>query len=294
MSGRSYEFIFRKRELLNIINKITLDIPYNKLLYKYENNNVIGYITFEKSIRDSSLKKYSSDIKWVKTTSEFIKSLNKNEFNFSDIKPRKTKKNEEKNEIIEKLAELAKEVKELKENNIQQQTIIKNQTQNIQININNINSFKSPSTDHMNNDDFFNFINAHGLNGITRFIEKLYFKNKTNYSLYIENDRYNTMYVYHDNKWLLTNRNNSIGEIFNTCSHTINSWFEDVSGQIEIEQDDENPIVIDYIDEDEIEETENKVIEKRDLLDNPNISLYNDVKLLIVNNSNKVKNLIKN
>ena len=317
--SRSYEFRTSDKNFMEILNNIFLINPYSRLIYNNQTPIIIGYITFKENIREAGLNKFSSKIVWNPKSSKELKKLNLNDFNFKNLKNSRIETIEKKEEELrekelklkekeEKLKEKEEELIKEKEKNEQKfekfeekieekfdekfekfKKEIKNKksSQNIQININ-LNSFKDPSTDHMKNRDFLNFINAHGLNGLSNFVQRLYFQNRDNLSVFIDHDKYNQMYVYHNNNWLLTNRIKSINEIFDTCSNKLNTWCEDVTGETEIGDED---IHIDYIDEDDIEETRTRVDEKRNLLAENNKEKQNEIKLLIVNNSSKVKNL---
>lgn len=294
---RSFEFKTKTKNFIEIINKISDKYPRTKLLYNDKNSNdIIGYITFEKTNTISVLQSFSQDITWKQTTSKFIKILDKSSFNFVELKKKKRKlKNSEielLKERIDKLENMVIKNDSEKIQNIQVNNTTKTTTNNINnININ-LNSYLDPSMDHIKNRDIFQFLNAHGLNGLLDLIEKFYYKNKDNYSLCIEHEKYNEMIVFNGKKWSLQNRDKTIDKILDTCSFKLNSWCEDVTGETVVE----DGIKVDLINEDEIEETRDKVNEKRNLLDDPNVTKdkRNDIKLLIYNNSKKILEHIKN
>ena len=299
MASRSYKFKLSDK-FMDDLNKIIREYSYSRLIYNNENNLIIGYVTFEESIRMSTLYKFSDKIEWMSIKSNLIKKLDKNDFIHYHIKSRKKTQTELLLRKIDNLEEkfneqnaLIQQSNNFQKQNIQQQTIQQiQQTQINNFNIN-LNSYKDPSTDHMKNRDFMSFLDKSELNGISDFIEKMYFKNKNNFSLFIEDDKYNKICVFYNNKWITQKRDTVIDDIFKICSYKLNSWFEDVSGETIIEDDEEFPITIETLDEDQIEETKNKVDEKRDLLENGYFKEkdISNIRLLVVNNSSKVKRL---
>ena len=86
MTNRSYKFKL-SHEFIDDLKKIIRKYSYSRLIYNND-NKIIGYITFEESMRISALKKISDKIEWEVETSNFIKNLDRKNFNHYEIKKR--------------------------------------------------------------------------------------------------------------------------------------------------------------------------------------------------------------
>ena len=101
-------------------------------------------------------------------------------------------------------------------------------------------------------------------------------------------NKYNEIYVYDGNSWILEKRDKTIDKIYDTCSFKLYTWLDDVTGETEIGEG----IKVNLINEDDIEDTIELVNEKRNLLATSK-DKKEEVRMLITNKSNNMKNPIK-
>ena len=194
MSVRNFEFKTSKKNI-NELFKISFEIPYKRFIYTIDNNEIIGYFTFNNCIRSSALLKYCEDIEWKIVENDFVKNLERKDFTHFDIRNKNSKtinlnkiRDNLKNEIK---AELMDELKNelLKTNQIQEN----NET---------INSFEFSNYECIS-EKVFNSLLEIPENFIYEFIEKLHFNPeiKENHNIYVSNFHTKRIMIFHENIW---------------------------------------------------------------------------------------------
>jgi len=182
-------------------------------------------------------------------------------------------KNDFQSQLQTQTKQIEKLMSKLEINYNTQNTNSNNTTINNVVNVNLLN-YDDTDTSHLTDKDYEKCIKQ-VYNCVMKMIEKVHFnpEKPENMNLYISNIKSNHMMMYKDNKWLLVN-NKELESIYADKDNLINTWIE-----------------VNKIKDKELLEKFNKCTN----MDEDTLkSVYDEIKLLMFNQRDVVKNQIKN
>jgi len=184
--------------------------------------------------------------------------------------------------LNEKIENMKKEIDTLRNNkNNTTNNITNNTTNNITINNNNlninINSFGKENLDHISEADYKKYLNSF-FKGLSNLIEKVHFDENVpeNHNISFTNMRSKYINVYVDNNWVLKDKNEIVDKIISKKYDLLNDKFEELKENNKLT----NKITENF---EEFQENYNDIEAQKNTKEN--------VKLLLYNNRNKIKNI---